>query len=187
MSSNGSGSGQNGQHLSEFIRTSAHDIWLAGLGAYSRAGEEGARFFESLVRLGESVERRAREQVARPFRVAEQRVDKARFAASEGWERLSRVVDRRATRLLHALQIPTRRDVAELTERVDELRTAVEALTGVREIDRRPSRAGTARKEAKPKAAKRAKKKRAAASGGRRRTTAGARKTRSTRGGASRS
>ena len=62
----------NGYPLANRMRASAHDIWLAGLGAYSRAGKEGGRLFERLVELGESVERTARDQVARPFRIAEQ-------------------------------------------------------------------------------------------------------------------
>lgn len=162
----------NGHQLAALIRTSAHDIWLAGLGAYSRAGKEGSRFFESLVALGESVERRAREQVARPFRVAERRVENARSAVNETWARLELMFDRRVARALHSLQIPTQRDVAELTERVETLRHAVEELTGAPTTVRRPSRVAPAPKKPAPGAKARAKKKTTKAATGRRRTGA---------------
>jgi len=169
MSSKKSGSDQNGYQLATLIRTSAHDIWLAGLGAYSRAGKEGTRFFESLVALGESVERKAREQVARPFRVAEQRVETARSAANETWERLELMFERRVAKALHSLQIPTQRDVAELTERVETLRAALETLTGSQAPARRPSRVRPADKAPATKAKARTKKKAAKTTSGRRR------------------
>lgn len=160
MSSKKSSSDKNGYELARLIRTSAHDIWLAGLGAYSRAGKEGTRFFESLVTLGESVERKARQQVARPFRVAERRVENARSAVSETWERLELLFERRVAKALHSLQIPTQRDVAELTQRVESLQEALEAVTGTetRKTARRPSRVALGGKGAAPKAKPRAKK-----------------------------
>jgi len=175
MPSKKSPSHPNGHQLAALIRTSAHDIWLAGLGAYSRAGKEGTRFLESLVALGESVERRAREQVARPFRVAERRVENARSAVGETWARLELMFDRRVARALHSLQIPTQRDVAELTERVETLRRAVEGLTGTPTTVRRPSRVVPAPKKPVPRTKARAKKKATGAAAGRRRAAAKAR------------
>jgi poly(hydroxyalkanoate) granule-associated protein len=169
MSGKKSSSDQNGYQLATLIRTSAHDIWLAGLGAYSRAGKEGTRFFESLVTLGESVERTAREQVARPFRVAERRVESARSTVNETWERVELLFERRVAKALHSLQIPTQRDVAELTERVETLRAAVQQLTRPVAPARRSSRAGSAGKAAAPKKKARAKKKTAGTGSGRRR------------------
>ncbi len=178
MSSKKSSSDQNGYQLANLIRTSAHDIWLAGLGAYSRAGKEGTRFFESLVTLGESVERTAREQVARPFRVAERRVENARSAVNETWERLELMFERRVAKALHSLQIPTQRDVAELTERVEALRAALEALTGSTPPARRPSRVRPADKGPALRAKTRTKKKVAKTASGRRRPVSKGRQSR---------
>lgn len=168
MSSNKSSSDKNGYELARLIRTSAHDIWLAGLGAYSRAGKEGSRFFESLVTLGESVERTAREQMARPFRVAERRVEHARSAVNETWERLELLFERRVAKALHSLQIPTQRDVAELTKRVESLQEALSDLTGAPEAARRPSKVVPPGKSPSAKAKGRSKKG-SAKSGSRRR------------------
>ena len=142
MSTDESGRKQNGYQLGSLIRTSAHDIWLAGLGAYSRANKEGSRFFESLVELGAAAEKKARNQVARPFRAAERQMDGAKSAVHETWERLEMLFDRRVARALHSLQIPTQRDVAELTRRVAKLQALVEELSQRPVPGRQASRPG---------------------------------------------
>ena len=40
---------------------SSRSIWLAGLGAFSRAQAEGMRMFESLVKQGEALESKTRQ------------------------------------------------------------------------------------------------------------------------------
>ena len=42
------------------IRNSANQIWLAGLGAFAKAQEEGGKIFEALVKEGEAVQDRAK-------------------------------------------------------------------------------------------------------------------------------
>ncbi len=43
---------EDAQVLSEKIRDSARQIWLAGLGAYNKANEESEKFFDLLVKEG---------------------------------------------------------------------------------------------------------------------------------------
>lgn len=38
----------------------ARKIWLAGLGAYAKAGQEGSEYFKELVKSGEGVENKAK-------------------------------------------------------------------------------------------------------------------------------
>ncbi len=47
------------------IRDSARQIWLAGLGAYTKAEEDAGRFFERLVHEGEEIETKTRGLVER--------------------------------------------------------------------------------------------------------------------------
>jgi poly(hydroxyalkanoate) granule-associated protein len=164
MTTTKSANGQNGYPLAMLIRNSAHDIWLAGLGAYARAGKEGSRLFESLVDLGGAVERRAREEVSRPIRAAERSVDGARSAVAEAWEQIELLIERRITRTLHALQIPTQQDIAELTERVEQLTKTVRKLTRERDA--------AARKAARPAAARKKPARRKARPAAKRRTAA---------------
>ncbi len=148
MTTTKSANGKNGYPLAMLIRESAHDIWLAGLGAYARAGKEGGRLFDSLVDLGESVERKAREEVSRPIRAAERGVEGARNAASELLEHIELLIERRIAKTLHALQIPTHRDVAELAQRVEQLNKTVRQLTRERDAARKkaPRPAATRKK-----------------------------------------
>ena len=44
--------------LAMMIRESANQIWLAGLGAFSKAQQEGGKKFEALVAEGERVQER---------------------------------------------------------------------------------------------------------------------------------
>ncbi|HKO67289.1 MAG TPA: phasin family protein, partial [Burkholderiaceae bacterium] len=44
--------------LAGAIKESAHEIWLAGLGAFAKAQEEGQKVFKALVREGSSMQQR---------------------------------------------------------------------------------------------------------------------------------
>jgi poly(hydroxyalkanoate) granule-associated protein len=145
--------------LAMVIRDSANQIWLAGLGAYARAEEEGSRLFDNLVNVGERVETRARDQVHRPIRAAERQAEKMRDSATGALGHLRHAFDRRLARMLNALQIPTSRDVEELTTRVEELTVALERMerraagrragTGGQPAARRSASGGGARKKKK--------------------------------------
>ena len=116
MSTDGkSRSKRNGHARDEKLATtlldSANQIWLAGLGAYARAEEEGTRVFDQLVALGERVEARARDQVLRPIHAAERKVGEVRDSASGVYSHIRIAFERRVARLLNSLQIPTSRDV----------------------------------------------------------------------------
>jgi poly(hydroxyalkanoate) granule-associated protein len=44
--------------LAAAIKESAHQIWLAGLGAFAKTQEEGRKVFEALVKEGSSIQKR---------------------------------------------------------------------------------------------------------------------------------
>ena len=52
------------QSLSKSVLASSHQIWLAGLGAFSKAQEGGAKVFDTLVKQGEVLEARTRKAAA---------------------------------------------------------------------------------------------------------------------------
>lgn len=116
------------ENLATSLLDSANQIWLAGLGAYARAEEEGTRVFDQLVALGERVESRARNQVLRPVHAAERKATEVRDSASGVYSHIRLAFERRLARFLNTLQIPTSRDVDELTQRVEELTVALERM-----------------------------------------------------------
>ena len=108
--------------LAPMIRKSAHDIWLAGLGALSAAGEEGEQLFRQLVKRGETVDKASRSRVIH----LKARARDLRADASAAFGKLAVPIDAGMTKALHRLGVPTRREILSLTKRVEDLTRAVE-------------------------------------------------------------
>jgi poly(hydroxyalkanoate) granule-associated protein len=96
------------------INVSANEIWLARLGAFSKAPQEGAKVFEALVAVGEKVQERIK--VAADARLAQ-----LREKATGVWDELDKVFEDRVARALHTLNVPSRYDIDTLTKQVHEL------------------------------------------------------------------
>ncbi len=104
------------------IRKSAHEIWLAGLGALATAGEEGGHLFRQLVKRGESLDKEGRSRVIR----LRARAKDLRNDATAAFGRIAEPIDAGMTKALHRLGVPTRREILALTKRVEDLTRAVE-------------------------------------------------------------
>lgn len=107
--------------LSATIRESAQQIWLAGLGAFAKAQEEGNKVFDALVREGETIQKTTR-------KVAEDKVTEMASKATGTWDKLEQVFENRVARSLRSLGVPSKDEVAALTKRVAELTAEVEKL-----------------------------------------------------------
>ena len=112
--------------MAERIKGSARQIWLAGLGAYTKAEEDTGRFFDRLVREGEEIENKTRGAVERQVRAVEGRVGEVRNRATSSWDRLESVFDQRVSRTLERLGIPSRREIRDLEARISELEAKLE-------------------------------------------------------------
>jgi poly(hydroxyalkanoate) granule-associated protein len=106
----------------------ARQIWLAGLGAFAKAEEEGSRLFESLVKEGEKVESRTRKVAEETMEGMKDKVEKVRGKATDTWDGIEQVFEDRVARVLNRLGVPTNDDVQELTKRVEELNQTVKGL-----------------------------------------------------------
>ena len=118
--------------LSQGILESSRHIWLAGLGAFSRAQAEGMKMFETLVEQGRTLESRTRraatETAAAAAGAAAQKAKEVHAMAGGTWDKLEQVFEDRVARALSKLGVHTQTDVARLAERVDALAEAVNAL-----------------------------------------------------------
>lgn len=112
---------QIAEHMADRVKESANQIWLAGLGAYSKAEEEGGKLFDSLVQDGEKLEAKTRAIVDKPLNVAKEKVETVRARATGSWEKVEKAFDLRVSKALHRLNIPTRADVYSLNQRIAEL------------------------------------------------------------------
>ena len=111
------------EHLSRSLVESAQQIWMAGVGAFTRAQGEGSKLFEALVKEGMNIEKTTRKlatgRVDAVRDAMEDRVGVVRERASDTWDRLEKVFEDRVQRALNRLGIPGREELAELIDRVD--------------------------------------------------------------------
>ncbi|UNK49676.1 phasin family protein [Lysobacter sp. S4-A87] len=140
------------EQLSRSLSESAQQIWLAGVGAFSRAQAEGTKLFDALIKEGMTLEQTARKFAGGQADVVrdavESKVGQARDRAADTWDRLEKVFEERVNRALIKLGVPGRDDLTELSRKVD-------ALTA--ELRRQGGKPAAARKApAAKKAAKKA-------------------------------
>ncbi|MFC5577730.1 phasin family protein [Lysobacter niabensis] len=118
-------SAQQAEQLSRTLSESAQQVWLAGVGAFSRAQTEGTKLFEALIKEGLKLEKNALKfaggQADAVRGAVENKVGQARERATDTWDRLEKVFEDRVQRALIKLGVPGRDDLAELTRKVDTL------------------------------------------------------------------
>jgi poly(hydroxyalkanoate) granule-associated protein len=116
---------QTAAQLSDTVRESAQQIWLAGLGAFAKAQEEGGKVFEALVKEGSSVQRKT--QGAAEERISEVASRMASVAtdisskATGQWGKLESIFEDRVSKALAKLGVPSAGQVDALGARIDEL------------------------------------------------------------------
>jgi len=129
------------QGLSKSVLASSHQIWLAGLGAFSKAQEGGAKVFDTLVKQGEVLEARTRKAAAETADAARgaamSKAKEMQAMAGGTWDKLEQVFEDRVSRALSKLGVHTSADVERLSERVDELSEAVNALLKAQGVQRK--------------------------------------------------
>ena len=125
--------GKSDSELAALIKNSANQIWLAGLGAFAKAQEEGTKVFDALVKEGEGVQERAR-------KTADEKIADVKAKATGKWDKLEQVFEDRVARALHSLSVPTRKDVEALSRRVSELTHEVKKLAGEVEEKKTPAK-----------------------------------------------
>ncbi len=116
------------EHMADRVKESANQIWLAGLGAYSKAEEEGGKLFDALVQDGEKLESRTRAMVDKPLSAAKEKVETVRARATGSWEKVEKAFDIRVSKALNRLNIPSRADVDQLNQRISELEAQLEKI-----------------------------------------------------------
>ena len=149
---------QQAEQLSKTLSESAQQVWLAGVGAFSRAQTEGTKLFEALIKEGLKLEHNALKfaggQADAVRGAVESKVDQARERATDTWDRLEKVFEDRVQRALTKLSVPGRDDLAELTRKVDTL-TAELRKQGGKPAAKKATKAAKPVKPATKKAAAR--------------------------------
>jgi poly(hydroxyalkanoate) granule-associated protein len=143
-------------HLAAAVKESAQQIWLAGLGAFAKAQEEGGKVFEALVKEGGSIQKRTMKVTEDRVQEVTDRMQKfaGQFSKQAGgtWDKLEGVFEERVQRALGRLGVPNAKEVSDLTKRVEELTAAVQKLSGGRAVKKAPAKKAAKRpaRAAKP-------------------------------------
>lgn len=124
------------KNITQLIMDSAHQIWLAGLGAFAVAQTEGPKVFNSLVKEGQAVQ-------AKAAKAAGAQISQVSKSATGAWDKLEQVFEERVSKSLNRLGVPTYKDIQTLSKRVDQLNTSVQqalkASEGKKAAPRKPA------------------------------------------------
>jgi poly(hydroxyalkanoate) granule-associated protein len=144
--------------LSTTVKDSAQQIWLAGLGAFSKAQEEGGKVFEALVKEGLSIQRKTQAVAEEKITEATSRVTTMATdigsKAQGQWDKLENIFEDRVAKALSKLGVPSARDLEALSARVDALAKGAGKPAPAKAAAKAPAKkAPAARKAAPAKAA----------------------------------
>ena len=115
------------------VKESAHQIWLAGMGAFARAQAEGTKVFETLVQEGTSLQKKT--QSAAEGKISEVTSKMTNMAgdvqakAGQHWDKLESIFEERTSKAMHKLGVPSAKDVAAMVARIDALSAQVAKLS----------------------------------------------------------
>jgi poly(hydroxyalkanoate) granule-associated protein len=104
------------------IKESAHEIWLAGLGALSLVEDESGKLFKALVKRGKVFEETTKGRMDE----LKAKLD-VRKAAADTVDKIGDTLDDGVTEMLHRLGLPTKKEIEGLTKRVERLTKTLEA------------------------------------------------------------
>jgi poly(hydroxyalkanoate) granule-associated protein len=144
---------KSGAQLSGTVKESAQQIWLAGLGAFAKAQEEGGKVFEALVKEGTSIQRKT--QAAAEEKISEATSRMATMAtdisskASGQWDKLENIFEERVSKALNKLGVPSAKDIDVLIARIEELNRNVAKLSAKSQSATRATKNGAAKPAAK--------------------------------------
>ncbi|MGH8415723.1 MAG: phasin family protein [Pseudomonas sp.] len=121
------------------VRLYARKIWLAGLGAYVKAGQEGAEYVKDLIKTGEQTEKKARKAIDEKVEAANSEIDSVRAEVESDVTRakgrvevhidkIESAFDRRVASALNRIGIPSKHDVETLSAKLDELTALLERV-----------------------------------------------------------
>lgn len=122
--------------LSSTVKESAQQIWLAGLGAFAKAQEEGSKVFDTLVKEGMTMQQKT--QVAAGEKLSEATSRMTSMAsdlssrASGQWDKLETIFEGRVSKALTRLRVPTSQDIEVLSARIEELNRNLSKVVGGR-------------------------------------------------------
>ena len=131
----------------EKIEDSAHKIWLAGLGAFSKAEQEGGKLFKSLVKEGASVEEQYRKHLVGS-------VKKAASTTASTIDFMEEMFEKRMSEVIDRVQKPAADSMEAIVKQMGDLRSSILGLMGLPSETPAAKSTPTRKKAVKKKAVK---------------------------------
>ena len=117
------------------VKSYARKIWLAGLGAYAKVGQEGGEYFQELIKAGQTVEKKGKKAVTEKLEAANAEIDEAKSEVSSfkgrvevQLDKVEKAFDSRVASALNRIGIPSKHDVETLSAKLDELTALLERV-----------------------------------------------------------
>ena len=117
------------------VKSYARKIWLAGLGAYAKVGQEGSDYFQELIQAGQTVEKKGKKAVTEKLEAANAEIDEAKGEVSSfkgrvevQLDKVEKAFDSRVASALNRIGIPSKHDVETLSAKLDELTALLERV-----------------------------------------------------------
>lgn len=111
------------------FRKYTKQIWLAGLGAFSRAEDEGTRLFDSLVKVGEELESKTSDIADSTVGVVGEVKDRVTGRVSDTKEKVERALDERVNSTVSRIGLASHKEVAQLVELIERMEQKLDDLT----------------------------------------------------------
>ncbi len=123
------------------VQESAQQIWLAGLGAFAKAQEEGSKVFQGLVKEGLDLQRQtkaaAEEKLAEAASKLRSMAEASNLSvsalsakAAQPWDKLESIFEERVAKALTHLGVPSQAEFEALQAEVAALKKKVAGLEG---------------------------------------------------------
>ncbi len=149
------------------VQDSAQQIWLAGLGAFAKAQEEGSKAFQGLVKEGLSLQRQTKAAAEEKLAEASRKFSSLAEAttglssgmsaslsslgarAAQPWDKFESIFEERVAKALAHLGAPSAADMAALQAEVAALKRQVAALKPAGKAPGKPGARTSAKTPAK--------------------------------------
>jgi poly(hydroxyalkanoate) granule-associated protein len=122
-------SGLLDSQLAQTVKDSAHQIWLAGLGAFAKAQGEGGKVFETLIKEGVNLQKKtqavAEEKLGDVAGKMTAMAGEVGHKANAQWDKLESIFEERTARAMAKLGVPNAKALAALVDRVAALEKAL--------------------------------------------------------------
>jgi len=119
--------------LAGSVKESAQQIWLAGMGAFSKAQAEGGKVFEALVKEGVTLQKKTQSVAEDKFAEVSHKMtgmaSEVQAKAGQQWDKLETIFEERTAKALGKLGVPSAKDVSDLVKQIDDLKAQVARMS----------------------------------------------------------